>query len=75
MPDPKYIVALCPETPIFYAEVTEQDIKDNPEAAFCDYAITKDKSQALVFDTFEDAQRIADSIAGWGNARAEALGS
>lgn len=65
----KFIIALCPATPVYYAIVTEQDLKDCPEAKDCDYATTSDKSQALAFDTFDAAMDVASRIGGWGGAQ------
>lgn len=65
----RFIIALCPSTPVYYAVVTEQDLKDCPEAKYCAYATTSDKSQALAFETFDEAMDVASRIGGWGGAQ------
>jgi hypothetical protein len=50
----RYIVTVCPATPIFYATAKG--------------GITRVKSEACMFDTFEAAMEVASSIKGWGGA-------
>jgi len=59
-PVQKFVIALCPITPRYYRDL------DNS----CNCPIgTVVKSEALVFDNWEDAKQLAINIRGWGGAQ------
>lgn len=55
----RFIIALCPATPIYLS---------TPHYS-TQGAITRVKSEAFVFDTFEAAMEVAKGIVGWGGAQ------
>lgn len=55
----RFIIALCPATPIYLS---------TPHYS-TQGAITRVKSEAFVFDTFEAAMEVAQGIVGWGGAQ------
>jgi len=65
----RYIIALCPATPLYALSTTVP-----PTAVLRTYpstraAATSDKSEALVFDTFDAAMEVCRDITGWGGAQ------
>lgn len=69
----KFIVALCPATPIYLGcpdllPIAYANTKDLP--AYPEYGlVTTARGKARVFDTFEEAQRVGESFKGWGGAQ------
>lgn len=66
----KFIIALCPATPIYLVKC---DVPANRifsrHAATVSTETTRVKTDALVFDTFEAAMEVAKDITGWGGAQ------
>lgn len=66
----RFIIALCPATPIY---LVKQDVPANRlfsrNAATVAAETTRVKAEALVFDTFEAAMEVAKDITGWGGAQ------
>lgn len=66
----KFIIALCPATPIYLVKC---DVPTNRifsrHAATVSTETTRVKTEALVFDTFEAAMEICKDITGWGGAQ------
>jgi hypothetical protein len=54
----KFVIALCPATPIFLVKTATVATK-----------YSRDKSDALVFDTYEAAADVCRDITGWGGAQ------
>ncbi len=59
----KFIIALCPATPVYVHAHT-----GIPNRAEGKYA-TRNRAEARVFETFDAAQQVAKSIRGWGGAQ------
>lgn len=59
----RFIIALCPATPI-YLSTPHYSTQNAMQGA-----ITRVKSEAFVFDTFEAAMEVAKGIVGWGGAQ------
>lgn len=59
-PVQKFVVALCPVTPRYYRAL-DHSLK-------CPRGTTV-KSEALIFDTYEEAKQLATNITGWGGAQ------
>jgi len=66
----KFIIALCPATPIY---LTKQDVPSNRVLSLRASTIVVEtscnKAEALVFDTFEAAMEVCKDIKGWGGAQ------
>ena len=66
----KFIVALCPATPIY---LVKADVPANrifsQHAATVATETTRVQAEALVFDTFDAAKEVADDITGWGGTQ------
>lgn len=66
----RFIIALCPATPIYLVKC---DVPANRifsrHAATVSTETTRVKGEALVFDTFEAAMEVAKDITGWGGAQ------
>lgn len=66
----RFIIALCPATPIYLVkfDVPAKRIFSR-HAATISTETTRVKTDALVFDTFEAAMEVAQDITGWGGAQ------
>lgn len=66
----RFIIALCPTTPIYLVkfDVPAKRIFSR-HAATISTETTRVKTEALVFDTFEAAMEVAKDITGWGGAQ------
>lgn len=66
----RFIIALCPATPIYLVKC---DVPANRifsrHAATVSTETTRVKTEALVFDTFEAAMEVCKDITGWGGAQ------
>jgi hypothetical protein len=66
----KYIIALCPATPIY---LVKQDVpassmfSSSPATIAAEYS--RVKTDALVFDTFDAAMEVCRDMRGWGGAQ------